>query len=119
MNLLTVNDCSREVAALKQQVEELKKDFAIIQNLLVNSKQELTMKEASVFLNMSQSTLYKLTSTREIPYYKPGGKMVYFDRSELEAWIRRYRYASVHEVDEEAQAILQKLAEKKPAIACN
>ncbi len=95
----------------------MRKDFDSIKTLLVNAKKTLTLKEASALTKMSASTLYKLTSSREIPYYKPVGKMVYFDRDVLEAWIRRYRFASRHEIDAEAQEILHNLAAKKPALS--
>lgn len=56
----------------------------------LQKKQVLTMKEASVFLDCSISKLYKLTHLKEIPHYKPLGKMIYFDRNELEEWMKTH-----------------------------
>lgn len=51
-------------------------------------KEVLNSKEAAQFLDISQSNLYKLTSNKEIPYYCPHGKKIYFDRQELIDWIK-------------------------------
>lgn len=45
--------------------------------------------EACVYLGISESLLYKLTSSKEIPHYKPRGKMLYFDKTELDAWLKQ------------------------------
>ena len=42
----------------------------------------------SKFLNLSKSYLYKLTSGNLIPHYKPQGKMLYFEKAELN-WLRK------------------------------
>lgn len=49
----------------------------------------LTLDEATAVTGMSRSCIYKLTSQRKIPCYKPNGKLVYFDKSELETWLKR------------------------------
>jgi len=37
----------------------------------------LDFKEATAFLGISKSTLYKLTSSKEIKFYKPRGKLFF------------------------------------------
>ena len=49
----------------------------------------LTFREACRYLNLSASYLYKLTHRKAIPYYKPTGKKVFFDRSQLDAFLRQ------------------------------
>ena len=51
----------------------------------------LTTTEASVYLGVSESYIYKLTSSKLIPHYKPNGKLVYFNRKELCEWALRNR----------------------------
>lgn len=46
----------------------------------------LTLAEAAAFLGLKESYLYKLTSTRQIPFFKYGGRRVLFDRAALEQW---------------------------------
>lgn len=52
-------------------------------------KTVLTAREACEYMGITDSHLYKLTSTGRIPHYKPTGKLVYFDRSELDDWLLR------------------------------
>jgi excisionase family DNA binding protein len=70
------------------------------QNLL--KKEVLNINEASRYLELSQSHLYKLTSTGEIPHYKPNGKKLYFNRQELDDWLLRNRQASADEIETKA-----------------
>ncbi len=58
---------------LELRVSELEK-------MLFLSKNVLSFDEASKFLNLSKSYLYKLTSGNLIPHYKPQGKMLYFEK---------------------------------------
>jgi excisionase family DNA binding protein len=47
----------------------------------------LTLSEACDLTGLSRSTIYRLTSEREIPHMKRGGKLL-FNRVELVAWIQ-------------------------------
>lgn len=49
----------------------------------------LTMREAAMFTGLSKNTLYKLIQADKIKHYRPNGKLVYFRRDELEAWLMR------------------------------
>lgn len=40
-----------------------------------------------VYIGVSDSMLYKLTANKEIPHYKPRGKMIYFAKEELDEWL--------------------------------
>lgn len=64
-------------------------------------KEVLTLKEASEFLGVSKSQLYKLTRTAAIPHYKPNGKYIYFDRAELIEWVKQnpVKTRKQHELD--------------------
>lgn len=46
----------------------------------------LSLEAAALFLGLKKSYLYKLTSTRQIPFYKYGGRLIKFDRAALESW---------------------------------
>jgi excisionase family DNA binding protein len=59
-----------------------------IEALLINqTNKPLSFRKASEYLGISLSYLYKLTSLKKIPHYKPNGKMIYFVKSELDQWI--------------------------------
>ena len=69
---------------------------------LLAAKNVLNFEEAEVITGLSKSYLYKLTCTHQIPHYKPNGKLVYFDRAELEAWMKQNRVATQLEAEQQA-----------------
>lgn len=81
---------------LEMRVEELER-------MLFLTKNVLSFDEASTFLNLSKSYLDKLTSGNLIPHYKPQGKMLYFEKSELEAWLRQNPVKTKTQIEQEAQ----------------
>ncbi len=52
-----------------------------------NVKKNITLKEASEYLNLSKEALYKYTSEATIPYYKIGSRIL-FKTEELDAWLK-------------------------------
>ncbi|QOJ27950.1 MAG: helix-turn-helix domain-containing protein [Ignavibacteriales bacterium] len=65
----------------------------------------LGAEEAAEFLNISKSHLYKLTFKNRIPYYKPGGKLIYFKREELSEWVKRGRVKTLEELEAEVDSL--------------
>ena len=70
------------------------------QNML--RKDVLTFNEAAVYLDLSHSHLYKMTSTGVIPSYKPNGKKLYFNRKELDEWLLTNKQLSQDELQQQA-----------------
>jgi len=58
-----------------------------IDNLNFSQKVVLTFDEGCRYTGIKHSYMYKLTSTGKVPCHKPNGKMIYFDRAELENWL--------------------------------
>lgn len=73
--------------------------------LLILGKDVLTIDEASIFLGISKSTLWKYTSQNKIPHYK-SGKRLYFKKSELEEWMLSNKVKTLDEIEAEALAIV-------------
>ena len=69
-------------------------------------RQLIPTAEAAAFLGIKVSYLHKLMMRRVIPYYKPNGKLCFFDKAELEAWLKNVRIASQAELDQQAQAYI-------------
>ncbi|WCO01713.1 helix-turn-helix transcriptional regulator [Psychroserpens ponticola] len=76
---------------IQNEIKEIKK---LLLALNIQQKEILTIEEASEFLGLSTSRLYKMTSNKEIPHYKPGGKKIYLKRPELEQWITGSRVST-------------------------
>ena len=86
---------------------------AELEKQVFHTKNVLSFEEASRFLNLSKSYLYKLTSGNLIPHYKPQGKMLYFERAELEAWLRRNPVKTQAQIEAEAQQYVLGHSSKK------
>jgi excisionase family DNA binding protein len=83
---------------------EIKKELQEIKQLtLLGAKNVLTMSDCALLTGLSKSHLYKMVCAKQIPYYKSqGGKLTYFDKSEVEAWQLQHRVKTSDEIDREA-----------------
>lgn len=83
-------------------IERLDRIEKMLKTQQTIQKQVLNFNETCTYLELSHSHLYKLTSTGAIPYYKPNGKKLYFQREELDQWLLRNRNDSHYEVEQQA-----------------
>lgn len=67
----------------------------------------MNFQEACLYLNVSKSYLYKCTAKSVIPYYKPGGKKIFFAKKDLNDWIFKFRIKSDSELN---QIVTEKFA---------
>ena len=81
--------------SIEERIEEL-------EALVYATKNVLSFDEASKYLNLSKSYLYKLTSAQQIPHYKPQGKMIYFEKDALDAWLRQNPVKTQAHISQEA-----------------
>lgn len=78
----------------------------IEQYTLLSAKNVLSLDDVAALTGLSKSHLYKLTCSHQIPYYKPNGKQIYFDRGEVEAWMKQNRVATQAEIEAQAATYL-------------
>lgn len=75
----------------------------ITANIIITQKEILTSEEAAKYLGVSLSCLYKWTMSRQIPHYKsPSGKLCFFNRKEIEAWMQSFKVATNDELEQQA-----------------
>jgi len=55
----------------------------------LTTKAVLNFAEVCEYTGFKASFLYKLTSTGQIPHYKPYGKILFFRREEIEEFLTR------------------------------
>lgn len=79
-------------------------------NIYLN-KNMFTLEEAAKYLGVTKSMLYKHTHNGSIPCYRPNGKMLYFDKIEVEAWLHRNMSAN-YEEKTEVQMTADKMVEE-------
>lgn len=92
-NQITEELALRILGGIRELTEEVKN--LNVTNIL--TKNVLTFEEVMMLTGLSRSHLYMLTSKKAIPHAKRG-KMLYFDRAEIEAWLMENRV----QTDEEA-----------------
>lgn len=94
-------------------IEALFNELQIIKSMLENissqSKEYYNIKEASEYLSISESTLYKLTSSKSISYYQPNGKLILFKKCDLDSYIEKGRKKTYEEIKEEAKSRIKNL----------
>ena len=88
--------------------QEIINKLTAIESLLEATHQvkPRTLVEAAKFLDLSPSHLYKLTSERKIPHFKPNGKKIYFDEDELVQWLKRNPARTQEETEEKAASYI-------------
>ena len=86
----------KEYQELTAQIDGLKK------LIIAGSKEVLSIEECATFTSLSVAHLYRLTSQRTIPFYKPMGGKIYFKKSEIENWLLQGRQSTDSEIKSQA-----------------
>lgn len=79
---------------------------SIERNSLLAAKNVLTIDDVVSLTGLSKGHIYKLTCNRQIPYYKPNCRLLYFDRAEVEAWMKQNRQNTQAEAEQTALAYI-------------
>ena len=69
---------------------------------LIGSKSVLDIEETCLFTSLSKGHLYRLTSGRQIPFFRKNRKL-YFKKSELERWMTETPCDSVKDINSQAE----------------
>lgn len=68
----------------------------------MEQKRILSFEEGCEYLGYKKGYVYKLTSGGILPFSKPNGKKIFFDREKLEAWMLRNASTGIAEKKIEA-----------------
>lgn len=94
--------------------EELNVIASLVEANGVNTKTVLTSDEAARYLGITKSALYKMTMGRRIPHYRSkGGKLLYFQREEIEQWATSCKVLTDEELDAKAKSLINKKGGRK------
>ena len=96
--------------SLKEQFEALmiRGDKLEIQEFLNNQN----ISEVAEYLSMAKSSIYKMTSERNIPHFKTGKKLL-FKRSELDEWLTENKISTHSEIEKEADNYIMRKGRRK------
>lgn len=92
-----------EILKKMEPVEELLERLSALENNIYTTKTVLTFNEACIYMGVSESLLYKLTSAHEVPHYKPRGKMLYFNKEELDHWLLQNNMPTISTIEKAAK----------------
>ena len=70
----------------------------------------ITFETACEYLGVTSSQMYQFTHRKQIPYYRPTGRRLYFLKSDLNAFISSNRIATAAEIEEKAHQATRKAA---------
>jgi hypothetical protein len=73
-----------------------------IQKLLSLNKQILTLKEFALYAGISHHQAYHLTSTGKVKFYRPFGKMIYFDMLDVIEFLKQNPVSTTEEKNQRA-----------------
>lgn len=89
-----------------EEIKNMKRE--VVDATIFSTKEVLTSDEVARYMGISKSYLYKLTMKAAIPCYRPMGKLVYFNRREIEAWLQSNRAATDTELTDKANRLMAK-----------
>ena len=112
-NIMTENKTSKMNLEQERKIAELQERVNRLENLCYAAKEVLNLEEAANFLGIAKSTLYKMTHLNQLPYFKPSGKLIFFEKKKLIEWVRGAKSMSVEEIKEEAAAKIQEMNERQ------
>ena len=70
----------------------------------IENKDVLTAFECCLYMGISEKELKELTRKKLIKYSKPGGKLRYFDRQEINKYLLQNSYKTIDEINTEANS---------------
>ena len=87
--------------------QEIQEQLREIKELLKQkNKRVLNLGEVAEYIGFAKSYIYKLTSNNQIPYYKPSGKGLFFDKEEIDNWLLANK-------NEERKEVKRKISQHK------
>ncbi|MTU29439.1 helix-turn-helix domain-containing protein [Parabacteroides merdae] len=109
---MTENKNSKTNLEQERRIAELQERVNRLENLCYATKEVLNLEEASNFLGIAKSTLYKMTHLNQLPYFKPAGKLIFFEKKALLDWVRGAKSMSEEEIREEAASRLREMNQR-------
>lgn len=89
--------------------KEREKELQQLADLLgIYSKDILSFKEAARYMGVSESFLYKLSSSRKISHSKPNNKLIFFRKEDLNNWLLQNPIRTANEAQKDIESYLSR-----------
>lgn len=111
---ITFDNLPQMVGLLFQEIQELKvlvNESARFKVETTPSDRILQLDEVLQLLSCKKATIYKKTSTNEIPHMKIGGKL-YFSEKDILEYLKKGKVLSHQEIDKLAESYITKKGAK-------
>ena len=86
-----------------EQEKETQRKLDEILAHLKGEKQVMNLDQLCAYTGLSKSFIYKKTSENLIPYFRPTGKILFFEKSLIDDWILRNRVKTQDEIKAESE----------------
>ena len=70
----------------------------MIQSLKAQTKQVMNLSEAASYLGVTETILRGWNEHRKIPYSKPGGKLIFYKKADLDKFIDKNKVLSAEQI---------------------
>ncbi|MDM1514791.1 helix-turn-helix domain-containing protein [Myroides odoratimimus] len=78
------------------------------QLIISNSKEILSVEDLEKYTGFKKSYIYHLVHYSKIPYSKPNGKYLFFQKSEIDEWLLKNKSLSDDQIQEKAREYVLK-----------
>lgn len=78
------------------------------QLIISNNKEILSVEELEKYTGFKKSYIYHLVHYSKIPYSKPNGKYLFFQKSEIDEWLLKNKSLSDNQIQEKAREYVLK-----------
>ena len=73
-----------------------------IEKHIFSLKPILNVEELAEYTGFKKSYIYKLVHSNSLPFSKPNGKILFFDKSKIDEWLLSNSSKSNNEIEQEA-----------------
>ncbi|MDM1093726.1 helix-turn-helix transcriptional regulator [Myroides odoratimimus] len=78
------------------------------QLIISNNKEILSVEELEKYTGFKKSYIYHLVHYSKIPYSKPNGKYLFFQKSEIDEWLLKNKSLSDDQIQKKAREYVLK-----------
>ncbi len=73
-----------------------------IEKHIFSLKTILNVEELAEYTGFKKSYIYKLVHSNSLPFSKPNGKVLFFDKQKIDEWLLQNASKSINELQQEA-----------------
>jgi excisionase family DNA binding protein len=101
IDLTAENTCEANICDLLDEIGMLKANQdSLLERFKTLTKPVLNLQEASLYLGISKTYLYKLNSQNKIPYCRPNEGKITYQKEDLDKYLKSNKRNSLSELEQ-------------------